>query len=85
MTGGSHIEFELGYSYFYHTRSSSNYPAGSNVIQTINISLVPANDNFAGVLFYSKTDSSVQLLEVSNTQQLSLCVQIEKHKVVNLP
>ncbi len=59
VTGGSHIEFDLGYDYFFHTASSIE--ANS---QTLVMSIVSATTDPSGVLFYFKTDTSVHLLEV---------------------
>ena len=67
LAGGSYIEFDLEYDYFFHSKQLSQSLEGAdpNVAQTVNISILAATDPLVGVLFYSKTDNSVQRLEVN--------------------
>ncbi len=58
LTKGSHVEFDLDYNYFFNTQLFSTNT------QNISISIISATESTVGVLFYSKTDDSIQRLEV---------------------
>ena len=67
VSNGSALEFSLGYNFFFDTRFQSASAPGqdrSHVLQTVNVSFTPASTNLSGLIFYSRTDATIQVMEV---------------------
>lgn len=64
---GGFVQFSLGYDFFYESAFSSSVETNAGILQTISISVRPAVNDPAGVIFYSSTKKSQQLLEVRQT------------------
>ena len=62
------MQFTLGYNFFYESIYNNagveNTAENDEIIQSISISIRPAVDDPEGVIFYSRTTYSQQLLEV---------------------
>lgn len=66
IANGTHVKFILDYDYFFSANQQPylSYASDSNIAQTVTISFTSATDSLAGVLFYSKTKHSINVLEV---------------------
>ena len=64
------MQFSLGYNFFFDTRfqnqQSASAPGGdrSHVLQTVDVSFTPGSTNLSGLIFYSRTDTTIQVMEV---------------------
>ena len=71
FSNGTSVQFSLGYNFFFDAIfNRQQIPADpirnrSRVLQTVTVSFVPASKNLIGVILYSKTDTTTQVLEVS--------------------
>ena len=65
-----HAILSLGYNFFFDTRfqnqQSASAPGGdrSHVLQTVDVSFTPGSTNLSGLIFYSRTDTTIQVMEV---------------------
>ena len=67
VENGGFVEFTLGYDFFYelvYNNAGVKSTANEDILQSISISIRPAVNEPVGVIFYSRTMYSQQLLEV---------------------